>query len=366
MHNSDRAPVVSIIIPVFNRSKHIEKLLVSISKQTYRDFEVICVDDGSTDNTLDIIRSFTREDSRFVCATQKHGGAGAARNRGLDLARGKYITFMDSDDNYRSELLMQMVTAAEENEVDEVFCLYEDYNFRTHVLIRDIGYDKNVLMGNAPVYTKDIEDLYQTVSWSPTNTLFCREIIQKHDLRFSTTHVANDMFFIYAYASLTKKILGLDKHLLTVRKFIDNRSLTASRWRHTEDSVTVMMELGDWLRENGLYDRYEETYRMLFVKTIKYNGGFPLNMKYAEALADALCGTDIFEDLSEEEFYSRYWFLYDTDRIRQKIGTIKEKKSREDIAQESSNLLLTIMNVERIAKEKYGRTLNPHTKHEDD
>ena len=108
---------VSVIIPVYNGEKYLEDTLKSISAQTLSEIEILCVDDGSTDHSWEILQQFAAQDSRIVLLKQKNAGAGAARNYGLKTAKGKYIAFIDSDDLYPSVHTLQMMyEAAEKNQ----------------------------------------------------------------------------------------------------------------------------------------------------------------------------------------------------------------------------------------------------------
>ena len=108
---------VSVIIPVYNGEKYLEDTLKSVSAQTLSEIEILCVDDGSTDHSWEILQQFAAQDSRIVLLKQKNAGAGAARNYGLKTAKGKYIAFIDSDDLYPSVHTLQMMyEAAEKNQ----------------------------------------------------------------------------------------------------------------------------------------------------------------------------------------------------------------------------------------------------------
>lgn len=96
---------VSVIIPVYNVEKYLRQNLESVQKQTLKDIEIICVDDGSTDSSCKIAEEFAAADSRFVVIKQQNGGAGAARNNGLRHAKGKYLSFLDSDDFFEPDML---------------------------------------------------------------------------------------------------------------------------------------------------------------------------------------------------------------------------------------------------------------------
>ena len=89
---------VSVIIPVYNVEKYLRQNLESVANQTLKDIEIICVDDGSTDSSFEIVKEFAEKDSRFIAVSQENGGAGAARHNGLRRAKGKYLSFLDSDD----------------------------------------------------------------------------------------------------------------------------------------------------------------------------------------------------------------------------------------------------------------------------
>ena len=89
---------ISVIIPVYNSEKYIKKCLDSLLNQTFKNFEIICVNDGSVDNSLKILEEYKLKDHRIVLINSKNEGLGSARNKALDVAKGRYIIFVDSDD----------------------------------------------------------------------------------------------------------------------------------------------------------------------------------------------------------------------------------------------------------------------------
>lgn len=97
--------LISVIVPVYNVAPYLRRCLESILAQTFNDFEAICINDGSTDNSLDILRQYTQKDKRIIIFNQENMGLSAARNAGLREAKGKYITFIDSDDFVAPEFL---------------------------------------------------------------------------------------------------------------------------------------------------------------------------------------------------------------------------------------------------------------------
>lgn len=117
--------VVSVIIPVYNAAPHLAEALESVCRQTFRDWECVCIDDGSTDSSPEILNGFAAADSRFRIVRQKNSGPSAARNHGLELVRSKWFLFMDSDDAFHPDALSTLLDAAERNEADVVTAGYE-------------------------------------------------------------------------------------------------------------------------------------------------------------------------------------------------------------------------------------------------
>ena len=101
-------PEVSIIIPVYNNEQYIEKCIQSVLNQTFENFEVIVINDGSTDKSGEILEKLNREDSRIILIEQKNQGVAVARNRGMNKATGKYITFVDGDDYLKNNYIEKM------------------------------------------------------------------------------------------------------------------------------------------------------------------------------------------------------------------------------------------------------------------
>ena len=121
-------PNVSLIIPVYNVEQYLPKCLESIAAQTLKGFEVILVDDGSTDHSLEILRGFARRFPNTCVIHQENGGVSKARNAGIQAARGEYIAFMDSDDYIAPLYLQRLYESAKKYRADMVCCSYYRYN----------------------------------------------------------------------------------------------------------------------------------------------------------------------------------------------------------------------------------------------
>ena len=114
------SPLVSVIIPVYNAHNSIAKTLQSVINQTYTNLEIVVVNDGSTDESLDIIKTYAVEDPRIVVFDKQNEGLVQARKSGIDIATGKYIQYLDSDDIMHEDAITRLVNKAEETQADMV------------------------------------------------------------------------------------------------------------------------------------------------------------------------------------------------------------------------------------------------------
>lgn len=130
-----QTPLISIITPVYNTEKYLSECLDSIFSQTIKDFELICVDDGSTDNSLNILNNYQNKHKNLKIISQKNGGPGVARNTGIDNALGKYICFWDSDDIFEPDALEKMYNQAEETKADISICRMQMFSSQTEQTI---------------------------------------------------------------------------------------------------------------------------------------------------------------------------------------------------------------------------------------
>lgn len=146
MHTQDTPPKISVIIPCYNRKKHIKECINSVLASSIKDIEVICVDDGSTDGTMELLEKITKKDPRMSLVKARHLGAYSARWLGLNHARGEYIHFMDSDDLIEPSAYEDLYATAKENDLDQLVFTAESFNAEKHTpseeKVKD-GFDKH-------------------------------------------------------------------------------------------------------------------------------------------------------------------------------------------------------------------------------
>lgn len=216
---------ISVIIPVYNAEKTIAESLDSIINQSFiENTEIILIDDGSSDSTREIIRGYSQRHKSIVLLTQKNSGPSAARNNGLNAARGEYVFFMDADDLLEINALEFMYAAAKPIDADMVLGKYDIFNEYTFTPVRNLD---NV------VTQKYIHKFDSSLLWtfSLWNKLFKREVIEKNSLRFpEDTSYSEDGVFTMNFIYKSKIITGYDGIVYHYRKANPhvNNSITAT------------------------------------------------------------------------------------------------------------------------------------------
>lgn len=191
------SPTISIIVPAYNAESHISHLIESIQKQTFHNWELIIVNDGSTDNTLDICLGYMALDSRVRVINQANSGPSTARNTGIENARGGWITFVDADDAMFDGFLKSMHdVSAQSDEIDIAFAGYliisrKSNDVYTYVTGTYIGFD---------AIRKAFAETSILHRCSPWGKLFRRSVMMEHAIRFNPAiHHSEDRLFVYEY-----------------------------------------------------------------------------------------------------------------------------------------------------------------------
>ncbi|SHJ51446.1 glycosyltransferase family 2 protein [Hespellia stercorisuis] len=190
-------PKISVIVPVYNCEKYIEHGIKSVLGQTYTDWELILVNDGSTDSSGVICRTWEQKDSRIrVLEKENGGGAGEARNRGTQIAEGDFIAYLDSDDYYRPAMLEELVTAQEKHDADVVVAGFEEFVDEESNRFRGrTAYPEQTLSDSEEVRDFFIEHYPEGLLGFPWNKLYRASIIQKYCIEFPKMRRLEDGIF---------------------------------------------------------------------------------------------------------------------------------------------------------------------------
>lgn len=205
---------ISIIIPVYNVEKYLDDCLKSIVTQTYKNLEIILINDGSTDNSLKICYEYEKIDERIIVINNRNHGVSYSRNKGIDIATGKYIVFVDSDDIVDKNYIFELVNANKEDDYDIVVS-----NFK-NVFIGDDKQNKSTIKYNIIdinlLNGKFFDDYYyiKSVLTTPWGKLFKRKIINKNNIRFPVEiSSGEDYIFNMQYYKFVKQYKYINVYL---------------------------------------------------------------------------------------------------------------------------------------------------------
>ena len=259
---------ISLIIPVYNIERYLRECLNSITNQTFKDFEVICVNDGSTDSSLNILEEYSKQDSRFKIINQENKGAGAARNNGLKHALGEYIQFLDSDDVFESTMLEELYNKIQDFNADLAVCSCKKINEQGEI-IEDSNPLWPLKLDLAPLntafnwkdYTEDILSMFCVIPW---NKLCKKEMLIKNNIEFQNISSSNDVAFGHKVKICAEKIVVFDRKLIKYR-YHHKESISKTRADNTINIIHSAQEVKDFLVQKNLYEKLENA----FIKAYK-------------------------------------------------------------------------------------------------
>lgn len=251
---------VSVIITAYNAQEYLAQCLDSIRNQTLRDIQIICVDDGSTDRTPEILDKYAALDSRIIAVHQKNGGAGAARNHGLTYATGEYLSILDADDFYEPDMLETAYRLATENQADIAVFRCDLYREATDTFAPcEFSIHNRLLPQKSPFAATDVQqDVFKLfVGWA-WDKLFRRSFVEQYHLRFQEQRTTNDMLFVFSAMLLAQRIVTTQQVLAHHRQAEGTLSVTREKsWMCFYNALTALRSnMQQW----GIYSRFEQDF----------------------------------------------------------------------------------------------------------
>lgn len=220
-------PLISVIVPVYNGEKFIEQCIDSITNQTLKDIEILIINDGSKDNTLNIIEIIAKSDSRIKILNQKNSGVSAARNNGISKSRGKYITFVDADDYIDKTMYEKMYKKAEEFNSDIVICNVNDVlNGNKKV---SLNLNEGIIDIRKLTESEFLSNEYFKLGTAVWHKIFKSNLIKENKIKFiNYSEVASeDTLFNYEAMLKAKRLYCIEEALYDYK--INENSLTKSK-----------------------------------------------------------------------------------------------------------------------------------------
>ncbi|MGL5550350.1 MAG: glycosyltransferase family 2 protein [Culicoidibacterales bacterium] len=236
-------PLVSVIVPVYNVAQYLPKCLDSIVNQTYRNLEIILVNDGSTDNSLEIIHEYAKKDSRIMVIDQENGGPSEARNNAIEQLNGQFILFVDSDDTIKPDYCVNLVDAIVKTNSDIVCCGYQDISKYGQVKVNDY---------NTKAYT-----LQKFINLALLGTggvlwakIFKAQIIQENRLRLDNKiFMSEDLVFVLEYILKCKEFYAINNNEYIYNRLNDNSISQSVSEKYLENTQRVCEQIASILNK---------------------------------------------------------------------------------------------------------------------
>lgn len=260
--------MISIILVTYNSMKYIRECLDTILKQTFKNYELIIVDDGSTDETVD----FIQKEYGLKVERLEHKGAANARNYGIKKAQGTYLCILDSDDYFELDMLEKMYDKAKLNNADIVISSAYKFDNNTKEEIK-LKYMVNTDACNSKSTFSPEEissSLFQLTVANAWGKLFRKDLIINNNITFQDLHNSNDVLFVYSAIVNAKTITIIDEPLVHYR-FNNKKSIQGSKKEHPYDFIEAYKELQNYLINKKVYDTYKQSFINMIINIFIWN-----------------------------------------------------------------------------------------------
>lgn len=262
---------ISVIIPVYNVEQYLPKCLDSVLNQTLKDIEIICINDESPDNCAQILEEYQKRDSRIIILNQKNSGQGSARNRGLEIAKGKYIQFLDSDDFYEPTCCEEMYNLMEQHKDIDVACfdcniIYDAYEDKKEI---DANYFRMHFTGKTKVKPSMAHQLVDVNCW---NKIFRKSFLDKYKLYFPEKLHYEDVGFFGFWITKVSYIYFYQKKLTNYlrRKGSFLGEIYEKSSKTIFDAFKVNELIYDDLVKNNKWHEYKSVFIQAYLLKIKW------------------------------------------------------------------------------------------------
>lgn len=241
---------ISVIVPVYNAERCLKKCITSVTKQTYSNWELILVDDGSKDRSADIIDMAEKKDCRIVAIHQQNSGPGIARNRGIEIATGDYVVFLDSDDFIDEDYFELLVLRAQQRDV--VFIDVEQIAQSGKVLSRE-------KMSEYKTWSKEKilrSQMTGKIPWGGVRKAVKLELLTEYNIRFTSHSIGEEALYSFCVLYAAETIGFIDEKPVY---FYVNHDNSQSKIQMADPWGEVALHLKDYLKEQNIYQKYADT-----------------------------------------------------------------------------------------------------------
>lgn len=295
---------LSAIIPVYNVENYLIDCLDSVCKQTLTDIEIICINDGSTDTSLEILKEYSSKDSRIKIITKENGGQATARNLGIEEAQGEYIAFVDSDDFIEPTMFEKLYTKAKDNNLDIAMCKIATYDNQTKEIKDNVWY---YMLGVFRDFEKDIFNHKDTkeftchIAVTPYNKIYKTTLLKENNIIFPEGLIFEDEKFFYDTYLRAKRVSIVDEFLYYYR--INRKGSTVDTIKDNDfsDIIPISKLIRETFKETDNYEDYKIllSNRFIHLQLARFT---QTSQKYKENFFNLL-KSDLEEVLADRTIY---------------------------------------------------------------
>ena len=256
-------PKISIIIPVYNAEKYLYDCLDSLINQTLKNTEIICIDDGSTDNSYEILCEYATKDNRFIILQQENKSAGAARNKGMEIAKGEFLAFLDADDFFEHDMLEITLNKIEKTQADFVIFNSNQFDDKTKQFVDSDWFVIYDFFPNEDTfnYSQISGNIFKSIVGWAWDKLYRTSFVKKHNLRFQEQRTTNDALFVFSALFLASKISLLKNDKKLVHHRINNSfSLENTRSKSWMCFYNMLIALKERLIKENKFNELEHDF----------------------------------------------------------------------------------------------------------
>ena len=293
---------ISVIIPVYNVEDYLNKCLDSVCNQTLTDIEIICINDGSTDNSLNILKEYSKKDSRIKVITKENGGQATARNLGIIESQGECISFIDSDDFIEPDMLEKLYSKVKENNLDIAMCKIATYDNQTAEIKDNVWY---YMLGVFRDFEKDIfnhEDTKEftcNIAVTPYNKIYKTSLIKDNDILFPEGLIFEDEKFFFDVYLRANRVSIVDEFLYYYRVNRKGSTVDIAKENDYTDLIPISKQIRETFMQTNTYEEYKHLLnnRLIHLQLARFTQTSP---KYKEKFFN-LMKKDLTEVLKDKE-----------------------------------------------------------------
>lgn len=312
------SPLVSIIVPVYNCAEYVQQCLDSVYAQIYENWEIICVDDGSQDDSLSILRVNESLHDRVRVISTANKGPGSARNEGIVRAEGKFVLFLDADDFIDPRLLEITVSQAEKTNADivvwDVWFFNDRHGRVQHPPMGILHFTPFIQDGSVFSWRTSPDDILLSFQNWPWNKLFRTSFVNQNGLRFQEDVMrTEDVLFVCVALMRAQRITTVEGRLSCYRVMRPGSAM-ATKDEYPFDFLTAILAFKEFLKQEGLYEEVGRSYRNWALSSALYNLHTLNSFESFSEVFDCLKVSGFRDlgvaDCEKDEFFDEY--LYDS------------------------------------------------------